>query len=297
MEHLPSDPGGLEVQNLHKKARESLPNHADVEFPQFPELPFELRGIIWEMACLVLRVHIIKDDRPRYILSKSRHCNRSRIDPIFNTCKEAREVVRSLQLDYFRCIGKGYDIGMDRNGDGRRQRNTSEIFSARNHFMIELDTFWFMSDKDFSSRTRLGLFQDVAWYCGKCNQKQDWIIGQEGCVRWRNLTLHSIAIRLNEWKAPSATGYRVLDQLARLEAIWCSMALAIDCRAKEMLIVVEEFGIFDRKQDLIFLSPDERPRRGILEEKAGDFATKPLDFYRSGENMFQSASKEATWAE
>ncbi|CAG8953038.1 hypothetical protein HYFRA_00003231 [Hymenoscyphus fraxineus] len=64
-----------------------------------------------------------------------------------------------------------------------------------------------------------------------------------------------------------------------------------------MLIVVEEFGIFDREQDLIFLSPDESPRRAILEEKAGDFASHPLDFNRSGENMFQSASKEATWAE
>ncbi|CAG8953037.1 hypothetical protein HYFRA_00003230 [Hymenoscyphus fraxineus] len=60
MEHLSSDLGGLEVQNLHKKARESLPNHADVEFPQFPKLPLELqlsgKWPVWSQGYILLKM-------------------------------------------------------------------------------------------------------------------------------------------------------------------------------------------------------------------------------------------------
>lgn len=221
----------------------ALHRSSGVKFRNFPQLPVELRSNIWIFACTEPQLHVLRDE----------FVSRSRINTIFNTCVESREVVLGLELDYFmhakNCV---------------RKRNVQAI---KNYFNPLLDTMWI-------NRPCPNFTEDVDWTCGRCDGRKLTLkprcIGR--CISSDPdgpAELYRLAFNFSAWTKPGQN----FEDMGPAE-------LLVRHNISELLLVVGSIDTFEADRDVFFESPKNKP---VLTTKtfSAEVISEDLEGFRS----------------
>ncbi|CAG8982027.1 hypothetical protein HYALB_00013998 [Hymenoscyphus albidus] len=126
----------LEQKNIQLIGENKLLRNQVRNFPKFKLLPIELRWMIWRLACLAPKTHIIDNGPTEFphaalaLVSQLMYTDRSNFKIINSTCKDARAALSTLSLSYF-AVPKVYD---------------GSPMQLANYFSPTVDTFWILND-------------------------------------------------------------------------------------------------------------------------------------------------------
>ena len=202
----------------------------------------DIGSLIWQFAARTPQIHIIS------------HCraSRSKINSIYNSCTEARQALKELQLDYF--IVSSEPSGTDH----KRQL----LGSVRNYINLDIDTVW----PNGTQEDRY-LPQEIHWICGGCHSNSfavDWneVGHYYGCGSVTGTSrfcissqggygahiIPRLAINCSSWVNPMKAFENAPRSLGTLK-----MLLMYD--VEELLLVVGDLEHLQWQRDFDFVAP------------------------------------------
>ena len=120
VEDLRKDVKKLQNDNESLAAEvDRLKESSGARFHRLPQLPIELRNMVWTIALTTPQTHIVTDEL----------ISRSNVNTVMQSCREARSQGMRLQLPYFQRV----DLDDDRIG---------APLPARHFMNLESDTLW-----------------------------------------------------------------------------------------------------------------------------------------------------------
>lgn len=162
-----------------------LQENSGAAFCRFPQLPPEIRLLIWEFALTAPQVHIISEDLVSF----------SKVNYVMQACKEARGRGQKLLLPYYL---------MSTTPTYELQEWKEE--SVKHYINVNVDTIWFdaVDKPDGSSTAFVSVPRFLEFFCGRCNPRssifQIWSPSPSECQH--DLRLRRLAIHNSCWKDP-----------------------------------------------------------------------------------------------
>lgn len=193
------------------------------KFPRFPNLPAEIRTMIWKLALVAPQIHILGE----------KDASRSKINAVMESCREARNLGLSLELSYFQASG-----------------NKKARPLAKNYLNYDADIIW-IPDGDWPG--------DIDIFCSSCEgllveRGLSRIIEEHNWADWKHEhRLGALAISYENWNEATPREGEGEDGWWRpgsIETVW------LYGNVREVLIVVNgEEVAANRHRDIIFAEP------------------------------------------
>lgn len=185
----------LEVSKLRVQTK-SLEDSAG-GFLRFPQLPSEIRQMIWRMALTAPQIHT---------LGKG-YCSKSKVNDVMQACVEARDECLKLKLPFFKATKLP------------SPEKAWAMSCPKNYVNWEVDTLWTPDGDAFLRDSGTDL------YCSCCvHAPGAYYAGQPKSFLWHceNFTLSrgNVAIGIDRWEDPQETIGNWLIESGSLRQLW-----------------------------------------------------------------------------